>query len=247
MPGENDRQDTPNAQGADDAGAGSKLIFGKYKTMEDAEKAHKDLERGFHADRERSARVEERLELLESSRDEGYGRGQQQHVDVIPQSRDKSQRLTEFYTDPDKVLDEVEERAARRAEYRISQRQQQTNEHAQRVTAWTEQNKDVTAYPELLTYWVGQTDGRLGIETRLDKAAVKVRQRVLELKGKPVAGEPDPDTVIEGADQSGAPAGGRQPAAKGSRSVDPESELAKYAAGRNRVARKPLGQPREKV
>jgi hypothetical protein len=246
MAGEQTEQHTLESEGAGGE-TDKKLIFGKYKTMEDAEKAHKDLERGFHESRQKESRFEERLELLENSRDEGYGRGRQQ-AEFIPQDQpDKTRILTEFYQNPDKVLADVEERATQKAEQRIAARQQQSSEHAARVQAWTEQNQDVTQYPELLTYWVGRTDGRLSIETRLSKAAEKVRSRVLELKGKPVAGEPEPDVVIEGVDQSSAPAGGRQSAAPKGKQVDPESELASYASQRNRLVRKPLGIPRAKA
>ena len=245
MPGEQDEQHTLESEGAAD-GTDKKLIFGKYKTIEDAEKAHKELERSFHEGRQTYSKLEERLELLENSRDEGYGRGRQaedfrREQPVI----DNTRVLQEFYQDPAKVLGEVEERATRRAKQELAQQQQATNDHAARVQRWTEQNQDVTQYPELLTYWVQQTDGRLSIETRLAKAAEKVRARVIELKGKPKAGEPEPDEVIEGVDQSGAPAGGRKPAVPSGK-PDPESQLASYAQSRNRQVRKPLGVPREK-
>lgn len=246
MAGEQDPKHTPNPQGAGEAG-GEKLIFGKYKTLEDAEKAHKELERNFHGSNERFARLEERIELLAQPRqtsqeytsDEGYGRGA---VD----SPDKTRVLTEFYQDPVKVLAEVEERATRRVEQRMAQRQQQTQDHAARVQAWTEQNQDVTKYPELLTYWVQQTDGRLSIETRLSKAAEKVRARIIELRGKPDDGEPKADEVIEGPGSASAAAGRPVGKPAAPRQEDPESQLAQYAAGRNRQIRKPLGVPRDK-
>jgi hypothetical protein len=243
MAGEQDGEHTPNSEGAADEGGDKKLIFGKYKTIEDAEKAHKDLERNFHESRQKESRFEERLELLEASRDEGYGRGRADHT---PPADDNSQVLTEFYSNPSKVLAETRRQAVEEAKAELRRESQQSNDHARRVQVWTEQNQDVTQYPELLTYWVGQTDGRLSIETRLTKAAEKVRQRVIELKGKPKQGEPEPDEVVEGTDRSGAPAGGRKPSAPGGKPADPESQLASYASGRNRQTRKPLGMPREK-
>jgi hypothetical protein len=248
MAGEQDGEHTPNSEGAADTGGETKLIFGKYKTQEEAEKGYKELERKYHEGQQNASRFEERLELLENSRGEGYGRGQA-HAEHIPQDQtgDNSRILTEFYQNPTKVLTEVEERATLRAEQRIADRQSRANDHAARVQAWTEKNQDVVAYGDLLTHYVGQTDARLSPETRLSKAADKVRARVLELKGKPVTGEPQPDDVVEGVDRSGAPAGGRKAAAPGGSKTDPESELASYATSRNRTARKPLGQPRAKA
>lgn len=247
MAGEQDGKQTPNSQDAAGAGGDKGLIFGKYKTLEDAEKAHKELERNFHEGRQNYSRLEERLELLENTRGEGYGRGrtgEEFRQEVADENQAKV--LQEFYTNPVKVLSEVEERASRRAEQRFAARQQANNDHAARVQAWTEQNQDVTPYPELLTYYVQRTDGRLSIETRLNKAAEAVRARVIELKGKPTEGEPKPDDVIEGVDQSGAPAGSRKTPPTGERRADPESQLASYASQRNSKIRKPLGVPRSK-
>lgn len=246
MATENEGQHTPMSEGADE-GADKKLIFGKYKSLEEAEKAHKELERKFHEGNEKFSRYEERLELLEN-RDEGYGRGQP-HTDFTPQqpqATDSTRILTEFYSNPNKVIADIEERAVSKAEARILDRQQQHTNHAAVVQAWADKNQDVAKYPELLTYWVGQTDGRLSVETRLNKAAEKVRQRVIELRGKPETGNPEPDDVIEGPDAGGAPTRAAKSApAKGQ--PDPESQLASYASSRNRQIRKPLGQPREKA
>lgn len=245
MPGEQTDQQTPIAPGADKDGA-TKLIFGKYKTIEEAEKAHKELERNFHEGRQEYSRLNDRLEVIENSRnqDEGYGRGQR----FTPQADDqpdKTRVLTEFYQDPIKVLNEVETRATQRAKAELVREQQQNNDHASRVQAWTQQNQDVVAYPELLTYWVGQTDGRLSIETRLTKAAEKVRQRVIELKGKPTEAEPEPDEIVEGVDASGALA--RKPVKQVAAQSDPESQLASYASQRNSKVRRPLNVPRAKA
>jgi len=246
MADEQEGTHTPDSKDAATDSGDKKLIFGKYKTIEEAEKAHKDLERRFHGDNERFSRLEERFELLESSRqadsghrDDGYSRGYATQ-DATP---DNTRVLTEFYKDPARVLAEVEERATAKAEQRISQRQQQNNDHASRVSAWTEKNSDVTKYPELLTYWVGQTDGRLSIETRLEKAAKRVRERIIELRGKPETVEPKPDDVVEGVDHSGSttPAKGARPVVS-----DPESQLASYASDRNKQVRRPLNTPRAK-
>lgn len=154
MAGEQDGNHTPNSQDGADEGGESKLIFGKYKTIEEAEKGTKELERKFHESNERYSKLEERLELMENSRnDASYGRGQTGETfrEEAP-AGDNSRVLQEFYQDPIKVLSQVEERATRRAAQQIAQQQQVSSDNAARVQKWTEQNQDVTQYPELLTY-----------------------------------------------------------------------------------------------
>jgi uncharacterized protein YbjQ (UPF0145 family) len=237
MAGENTKSDTQKSHDPADEGD-EKLIFGKYKTLEDAEKGYKEAERKLHETNEKNSRFEERFDRLESRLDEGYSRGQQVHQ--VQEVDDSTQVLTEFYKNPKKVLSEVKAQAVREAKEELRREAQSTNAHAVVVQKWTDRNKDVAAYPELLTYWVQQTDPKLSVETRLENAAEKVRARILELRGKPEQGEPDPDDVTEGVDQ-----GGRKPAASGKPRAtvltDPESELAKYTTSRNSRIRKPLG------
>lgn len=237
-------QQTSQSQSAGDAGDDRKLYAGKYKSPEELERAYKELERGYHDSNERFSRLEEKFDQFSSRLDEGYGRGQ---AHTVPQEStgDNDRVLREFYTNPAQVLSTVEERAVRRAKQELTKEQQQVNDHATRVNGWLGQNQDIASYPELLTYYVGQTDGRKSIESRLDQAAVKVRQRILELRGKPAEGDPNPETIVE------AP-GGMSQASGATRSAQPqpapsgESQLAGYAIQRNRSARKPLGIPRQK-
>lgn len=236
-----------HSQSQDSGGAGDdkKLYAGKYKSPEELERAYKELERGYHESNERFSRLEEKFDQFSSRLDEGYGRGESRHTVPQETAGDNDRVLREFYTDPTRVLSTVEERAVRRAKMELTKEQQQVQDHAARVNGWLSQNQDIAAYPELLTYHVGQTDGRLSIERRLDQAAEKVRKRILELRGKPEEGDPDPEKIVEapggvsqGQGQSrSAPT---QPAPSG------ESQLASYALQRNRTARKPLGIPRQK-
>ena len=242
--GQNEGQHTQHSDGAGTEGGTPKLIFGKYKSEEEAEKAHKELERKFHESNERFARQEDRLNQLEA-RDEGYGRGQQ-YVEPqlerqqVQRGDDGSQFLTRFYADPVRTLDEVEERAAQRAEARIAQRQKQANDYSARVAAWTAENRDVAPYGDLLTHYVGQTDARLAPETRLNKAAELVRKRVLELKGKPTQQNDDPEQFVDGATSGHEDAGVTRQTPVAPSTGMQESQLKGYVAGRNSKARKPL-------
>lgn len=243
--GQDDTQHTQSTDGAgDDSGSDSKLIFGKYKTLEEAERGHKELERKFHEGNEKFVRLESRLDRFEQMlpQDDGYGRGVShaepvQRETIIP-AGNGTQLLTRFYSDPEGTLAEVAERATQQAIQRVTQATRQQQDYAARVAQWSAANPDVAAYGDLLTHYVQQTDGRLAPETRLDKAAEMVRKRVLELKGKPQKQNDDPTQFVDGATSAhgAANSGGNAP----TQLVGGESQLKSYVAQRNSSARKPL-------
>lgn len=240
MAGQNENQNTSSSQGSGGAGD-RKLYAGKYQTVEELEKAYSESEKKFHESRQENREVLDRLDRIEqrftqpvSEVDEGYGRGSV----VAPVGDPNDQEvLTKFYTKPSATLREIEERAAQRVEERIAQRQKINQDYQTRVAQWTERNKDVTPYGDLLTHYVQQTDARWTPEKRLDEAAKAVRERVAQLRGSPRASDPNPDEFVDGASGGTAPnRGSNTPAPK----VDAESELAKYASERNAKARRPL-------
>lgn len=239
MAGQDTTPNTPNSQGSGDGG--EKLIFGKYKTLEEAERGHKELERKFHESNDRWSKIDERFDAMETRFDE-YGRGQR----FVPQDdaqqpvRSRStETLTRFYQDPEAVLAERDERVVQR----LRNEQAQAERNNRLVNDWLGANRDVAEYPELLTYWVGQQDQRLSPIKKLDAAAVKVRERVTQIKGEQEhSSAPDPEHIIEAPGGQGAP---RQQPRK-PQPVSQESQLAGYVAERNSRARKPLNsRPRE--
>jgi hypothetical protein len=241
MAGQNDNPNTPNSQ--DSGNGGEKLIFGKYKTMDEAEKGYKSLEKDFHESRETVKRFDERFDALESRlvpADDGYGRGGYAPAPRedyrAPAATDQSQTLQRFYQNPQEVLNEVEERAAAR----VRRESDVANRNQRVVNEWLSKNQDVSAYPELLTYWVGQQDQRLAPQRKLEEAAKMVRQRITEIKGTRETPEPKPGDIIE-SPGSTAP-GGKAPAAAAPSSS--ESQLGSYVAQRNNSARKPLNTKR---
>ena len=201
----NTNQNTPTPQDSGTAGGNKKLYFGKYEaaSLEEAtEQGYKGLEKGFHETRQEVAQFrQEQRELREfletrlAPVDE-YGRGVANTANPVSPT-DGSQTLTRFYTDPDGFLRERDERVIAETEKRISTRTSKEAELRGRIVTWNEQNPDVAAYPDILEYWVKRTDGRLAPETRLDQAAVKVRERLVELrKGRQVDG-PNPGDHVE--------------------------------------------------
>jgi len=236
--GQNTNPNNPTSQGSGTASDTQPLIFGKFKNLEEAEKAHKELERKFHEGNERYVQLDSRLQQIEtraSEGDEGYGRGQR--TAPAADADENTQILTRFYANPKGTLEEIEERATQKAAARIQQATQRNNDYQVRVSSWATQNPDLAAYGDLLTFYVGQTDARLTPETRLDQAAEKVRKRVLELKGNPQQQETDPAHFVDGATSTHS---GTTQRAAPQQTASSESELKGYVASRNAKARKPL-------
>lgn len=229
----------PTPQGGSDEGGKEKLFFGKYKSLEDAEVALKESERRMHEATQQAAQWKEIAERAPTaqSTDSGYGQGGGYRSGyVVPAETSNpdqaAQVLARFYQDPIGVLTEVQETAAAKAAQKLQRQQAEENDKRARIQNWLAQNQDLAKHGDLLDAHVRQTDGRLAVETRLNLAAEKVRDRLKELRGEPREANPDPQSYIPGPSGSreGAPAGGPAPVAG---PADQESQLAAYAAQRN--------------
>jgi hypothetical protein len=227
----------PQSQGAGGDGDKSKLFFGKYKTIEEAETGYKELERSFHTNTTELAglrrTIEERIPERNSS---GYSHDGTTNPTYVPTDPNVAgQVLANFYADPVGTLVAVKEAAKKELREETRRESESANQHRSRVAAWASQNQDVLVHGDLLDYHVRQTDPRLAIETRLEDAAKKVRTRVAELKGS----NPNQGPIIEAPSHGNAvPA---SPAAPAATTQGGETVLAGYAAERNRASRKPLG------
>ena len=235
-----DQQNTPNPtpQGGDGDSGKEKLFFGKYKTLEDAEVAFKEGERRMHEATQQAAQWKEIAERAPVAPAEGsYGQGGSYRTGYAPVPEastpdQAAQVLARFYQDPIGVLTEVQETAAQKAADKLRRQQAEENDKRGRIQNWLAQNPDLAKHGDLLDAHVRQTDGRLAVETRLNLAAEKVRDRLKELRGEPREANPNPQDYIPGPSGSreGAPAGGPAPVAG---PADQESQLAAYAAQRN--------------
>ena len=235
-----DQQNTadPKSQGAGGEGDKEKLFFGKYRTLEDAEAGFKESERRMHEATQQAAQWKEIAERAPTAPAEGgYGQGGGYRSGyVVPAETSNpdqaAQVLARFYQDPIGVLTEVQETAAQKAAEKLRRQQAEENDKRARIQNWLAQNQDLAKHGDLLDAHVRQTDGRLAVETRLNLAAEKVRDRLKELRGEPREANPNPQDYIPGPSGSreGAPAGGPAPATG---PADQESQLAAYAAQRN--------------
>ena len=149
--------------------------------------------------------------------------------------------LQELYANPIGVLQAVKDTAKREFREELTRDQLLQNRNAAVVQKWTQDNPDVTAYPDLLGFYVQQTDARLTPDKCLDAAAEVVRKRVLELKQGRTPSGPGPGDHIEGPGGGGGPGGFTPPENPNVTPGDPERELAKYVASRNANAMKRLG------
>lgn len=231
-----DQTQAENSQSRDSANAGDKvkLYAGKFKTPEELEAGYSELEKGFHATRQEVSQLRQTIETRIPERSEGdYGRGSGGYAPVHPEAdqAQAAQVLARFYQDPIGVLREVKDTAAQEAEQRVSRRQREEANNRERVQTWLGKNPDLVTHSDLLDYHVRQTDGRLAVESRLDAAAGKVRERLRELRGTPGSVSPNPTDYIPGP--SGMRDGGQAQAQTAAPAFTAESELASYAASRN--------------
>lgn len=245
---QNEGSQTSNSQGAGEV-KGEKLLAGKYKTVEELEKAYAESEKRFHEGRQERTELFDRLDRIEQriaqpvERQDGYGRGQSNAEYAGQADPNDTNVLTEFYNSPRKVLDTVEERAAVKAEQRILQRQQVSSKAAERVQTWANANSDITPYGDLLGYHVAQTPQDWSIERRLDEGAKRARERLVSIRGANNADEkPNTNEYIDGAGAGSAGAANRQQTRRAaSAEPDREAELVKHISAHNQSARKPLG------
>jgi len=215
------------SQDAGSEGDKGKLFFGKYKSIEEAEAGHKELERSYHAKAQEASTYKEIVDRV------GTTEGRQTYVQ--PQQADQgqaTQELTSFYSNPLKWKEQVKREAVAEATQLISGQVQKNTDLSNRVTAWAGRNTDVSEHQDLLEVYVKRTDARLSPENRLDLAAGEVRKRLATLRGSKVS-----DTNIDPNTFDGEPGSSRdeagQPVRQEVKQASAESELAKYASSRN--------------
>jgi hypothetical protein len=242
MAEQNPDPNNPNPQGS--GAEGGKLIFGKYKSIEEAEKGYKELERGYHGDAKAFKDLQDTVGTLA----EAYGQGGQYRTVTDPNpaadTNANSAVLTELYRNPIGVLQTVKDAAKREVRAELGQEQQLANRNAGIVAEWASRNPDVIQYGDLLSYYVGQTDARLTPDKRLDHAAENVRKRLIEIKQGRGIPNPAPGDFIDAPGGGDHRDGGITPAPDGNQQPDPEANLKTYVASRNKTTAKPLGMKR---
>lgn len=234
-----ENSDTPQDSGNE---GGEKLIFGKYKTLEEAEHAHKELERGFHSKAQEASQWREiasKAPRQEPIADEYGSAGRYvPYAQPAPTAPAADQVLTQFYQDPIGTLENVRRSAVREAAEMVEKRNAKQQELAQRLQRWSGENQDVLPHADLLTAYVAKTDGRLAPETRLDLAAAELRRTLNQLRGKQTS-EIKPENFVDapGGNRDGTPV----PHTPEPQASNGEADLAKYAMQRSTARVKPLG------
>ena len=226
----NPEQSKSQDSGSD--GDKGKLFFGKYKTLEEAESGHKELERSFHAKAQEAATYKEIVDRVGTE-----PRQTQQQSYGNPQTQDRGvQELTEFYANPLGWKEKVKQEAVAEATQLISGQVQKSQDVEKRVTAWASRNPDVSEHQDLLEVYVKRTDARLSPENRLDLAAGEVRKRLATLRGtKAGDSKPDPNTMDGDSGSYRDDGSGNQRQQSQQQSpASGEQELVKLVAERNK-------------
>ena len=219
----------PQSQGGDDEGDEKKLYAKKYKSVEELEKGYEELEKGYHGTRQEISEIKELvLSRLPEHRapldngDAGYYRDES-----TPVVDENTRVLGEFYNNPKQFINNLKQEV--RAELQNDTDKKSKNEGI--VAKWAKENPDIAEHHDLLQYQVAQTDPRLTPEQRLEKAGIKVRERLLKLRGQEEDFGPGPGDHIEGPYGGNPPS--RQKVKTAAKQGDPESELRKFVAQRN--------------
>ena len=223
-----DKTDNSKSQDSGNDGDKSKLFFGKYKTIEDAENGFKELERGFHAKAQEASTYKEIVDKI--------GSDDNRQTYVARQSTDQgeaTQELTSFYSDPLKWKEQVKREAVAEATQLISGEVRKNQDLSSRVSAWAGRNSDVAEHQDLLEVYVKRTDARLSPENRLDLAAGEVRKRLASLRGQKASDSRIDPNTSDGEPGSQRSEGNNSQQQQHSQETSSESELAKYASSRN--------------
>jgi hypothetical protein len=204
----------------------SKLFFGKYKTIEEAEAGYKELERGFHSKAQEASQWKQIA-------DRPAARPANLTSNTVPAS-DPSQELTEFYSNPVGWKKKLVQQTKEELRHEQEEQQRQVAETSARLNAWGVKNPDLSEHGALLETYVRRTDPRLDIETRLDLAANETRKYLTSVRGQGRTSNPDPNTMDGQPGSSRGDQGGSGNAAAPVPASDGESQLASYASERNK-------------
>ena len=228
-----DKTDNSKSQDSGNDGDKSKLFFGKYKTIEDAEAGHKELERSFHAKSQEASTYKEIVDKIGSD-DRDYGQRGIYTLQYQDQGQGQAtQELTSFYSDPLKWKEQVKREAVAEATQLISGEVRKNQDLSSRVSAWAGRNSDVAEHQDLLEVYVKRTDARLSPENRLDLAAGEVRKRLASLRGQKASDSRIDPNTSDGEPGSQRSEGNNSQQQQQSQETSSESELAKYASSRN--------------
>ena len=231
---------TDNSKSQDSGGEGDKgkLFFGKYKSIEEAERGFKELERSFHAKAQEASTYKEIVDKIGPGTDDSR---QTYTPQLVADHGDATQELTEFYANPRGWKEKVKKEAAEEIRRTISGETRQANELASRVNVWASHNSDVTEHQDLLEVYVKRTDARLSPENRLDLAAGEVRKRLAALRGTKVSDDKVDPNTMDGDPGSFRDESGNQVQKQQQAPASGEAELASYASNRNKSRMKRPG------
>jgi hypothetical protein len=213
-------------------------FLGKYSSLDEAERGHKELERFAYEQSRRAAELSKQLEQLASNPQipgASYGYAPQGSVPGYGSFIDPRQEaeLQTFYTNPLEYLKrrdaEVEKRAADQVRREFRAELQSRDVLAQ----WKSENPDLVRHEPLVATFVAQQSAHLPVRERLDRAAEEARRYLAnEIARNGQRGQaPNPNQVVESPANGGVP--GAQYVSPTQEQLPTEDALAEYVKERN--------------
>ena len=198
----------------------------KFKSGKERDKAYVEAERALYEQTTRIKELERRLDEVATqvAQPPPPAPGQEQFTDVY-KSQAEQDALKKFYTNPVQFIREERQAAARDAVAFT----QTLLAHQQLVEQFKRDNPDLAKHEKVVAMYVQSEPMTLPPDERLNRAAKKAREYLLDIAGgKGNAIPPNPDAFVE------SPSGIRTPAPTPppEKASSPDAELADYAKER---------------
>ncbi|HHY44808.1 MAG TPA: hypothetical protein GX512_03755 [Firmicutes bacterium] len=217
---------------ADEKAEGDKpqLIFGKYKSLEEAEKAYKNLERSFGKKSTEAARLRKELEQLRTP-----AKDEKTEPDPLEEVlKDPDKWMERLYKEGPKAVLEIVEKAVERRTKPIEEKVA-TNTYMEQVRQFREEHPDLDEYAEDMAEWL-KAHPKIAREPDALETAYKAVKfdRLMETLPS-IVSEASKTKAKANLDKQAArmPSGGRQTA----KEPTPEDALAASLLAEDRKAR----------
>ncbi len=230
-----EEEDGPTEKGAEgkdkaEGDAKPKLIFGKYKTLEEAEKAFKSLERSFGKKSSEAARLRKALDQLRTP-----AKDEKTEPDPLEEVlKDPDKWMERLYKEGPKAVLEIVEKAVERRTKPIEEKVA-TNTYMEQVRQFREEHPDLDEYAEDMAEWL-KAHPKIAREPDALETAYKAVKfdRLMETLPS-IVSEASKTKAKANLDKQAArmPSGGRQTA----KEPTPEDALAASLLAEDRKAR----------
>lgn len=236
-------QERQNGEGAGAGETSPKLYAGKFKSIEDMERAYEESERQMHETRQENARWTEWAQ--QNLRDVGDDSEPDEFTRRHPRREERREPgidSAKFFSNPEEVLREREQRI----QQQVMRRMMLINDVGRTAERFMAKNPDLEAAQPIFVDFVRKQPGHLAVQDRLENAAKETRSWINNFKGR--AGDetqpgrqPSGGEYVEGA-ASGGPTDRNNSRATPTRAPSEEEELNDYLNARRSQRAKMAGE-----